>query len=204
MTQVKLRTKEKPMLGTNMHLWGQKHPRIDFVEEWYVPRRVLDVGCGEGMFARYCAEKLDCIVVAMDIIAPKEDIPGVYFLRLDAKHMGAKECYDTVLLMEIIEHFTDPRIVIDKCYDALAPGGRVLITTPWVETWDYLEDHVWRFDLDGVIELCKGYSVKAWVDDTFVYAVIEKEKGNALQERPEGREEAIDKEEREMGSLQNL
>jgi 2-polyprenyl-3-methyl-5-hydroxy-6-metoxy-1,4-benzoquinol methylase len=175
MTKVRLHDKEVPLLGTNMHLYGQSHPRFDFMKENYKPNRVLDVGSGEGVFARYCVEKLGCYTVAMDIIEPDKTIPGVMFIRLDAKHMSAVACYNTVLLMEIIEHLEDPRAIIDKCYDALLPGGVILITTPWVDTWDYLEDHVWRFDLEAVLELCSGYiSIRAWQDDTFVYAVIGK------------------------------
>lgn len=174
MVKIRLHDEEVPLLGTNMHLHGHSHPRFDFVKENYKPFRVLDVGCGEGVFARYCAEELNCIVVAMDIIQPKKEIPGVLFLRLDAKHMSATDCYNTVILMEMIEHFEDPREIIDKCYNALLPGGRVLITTPWVDEWDHLVDHVWRFDLKGVMELCEELPITTWMDNKFVYAVIEK------------------------------
>jgi 2-polyprenyl-3-methyl-5-hydroxy-6-metoxy-1,4-benzoquinol methylase len=43
---------------------------------------------------------------------------------------------DVVAMTQVIEHVAEPRSVLAKCYDALTPGGVLLIETPNMAGWD--------------------------------------------------------------------
>jgi len=171
--QIRLRDKEgEPVLGTNMHVL-RGHARVDFVKANYRKGAAFAVGCGEGGFA-ILLRNLGCTVTALDILATPNLPPEITFRQASAYDIEDVEAFDTVLLMEIIEHLDNPFEVVTRCYRALKPGGVILITTPHVDTWDYVRDHVWRFGPLGVEHLLKDYRPRVWTDDIFVYAVVEK------------------------------
>ena len=172
MAKIHLREKSgPPLLGHNMHIL-KGHQRLDFVKANYVPGRILDAGCGEGAFAIWHLNQHDSAVHAIDIhevVFPK----GILFKQMpieNYKWPGVD--FTTILLMEIIEHIEDPEGVIANLYKCLALKGRMLITTPWVDTWDWEEDHIWRWDKRSFGNLMRPYGGTTMQDDIFLYGVI--------------------------------
>ncbi len=110
----------------------------------------------------------------LDIMPIARPIPGIEFVQMDLHDMTYDREFDTVLFMEIIEHVLDPGDAVALCYRALKPGGVLLVTTPWIDKWDGEQDHVWRFDEAGILELLKPYHSRVWADHQFVYAVVER------------------------------
>lgn len=170
---MRTRLREKPgppILGTNLHVLGG-HARLAFVDEYHEPGNVLDVGCGQGAFSLHL-HRQGCKVVMMDVlpVAPPEE--GIVVRQASVHDLEEKDLYDTVLVMEVIEHLIEPEDAIARCHDALKPGGRLLITTPHVPDWDSAPDHVWRFDEESVVDLLEPYCAEVWQDATFVYAVV--------------------------------
>jgi 2-polyprenyl-3-methyl-5-hydroxy-6-metoxy-1,4-benzoquinol methylase len=93
--------------------------------------RVLDVGAGTGDFVEfgssafrmsavepspYLAERIRHRVAADVFEGPFEDFT-------------APECFDAVLLMDIIEHAADPRALLSQAREVLKPGGVLFICT---------------------------------------------------------------------------
>lgn len=103
-------------------------------------RRVLDVGCGTGMHARFLADA-GLTVDGLDVepafvrIAQARN-PGGRFRKGDMTDFGVDEPYDAVLcLFGSIGHVvTEPRLrAAVRCLaDALRPGG-LLVLEPWFE-----------------------------------------------------------------------
>ena len=105
------------------------------VEAFNEPQNVLDLGCGEGVVARALSEK-GCQVSCVD----QRDIPKVqrfakHFEQQDlntfkpSKSLRA-DAFDTILLLDIIEHLNNPEQFLDHlrdCYGSQTP--RVIITT---------------------------------------------------------------------------
>ena len=106
------------------------------------PRKILDVGCGRGRF-----------LTLMQRVGPPEW--ALYGIDLDAGAVaGARERgfhatqatimdyepedrFDLIMLQQVIEHVADPRAVLQRLRDLLAPGGVVVLETPNLAGWDY-------------------------------------------------------------------
>ncbi|MEI7625678.1 MAG: methyltransferase domain-containing protein [Actinomycetota bacterium] len=99
--------------------------------------RMLDLGCGEGDFAAVAADVCD-LVVAADIATgalerARQRHPDLD-LRIVAPH-GPFEFDDgsftVVWASEVLEHVADTARWLSEVRRILAPGGRLLITTPF-------------------------------------------------------------------------
>jgi 2-polyprenyl-3-methyl-5-hydroxy-6-metoxy-1,4-benzoquinol methylase len=101
--------------------------------------RVLDVGCGNGWLASRFQER-GCQVVGIDlsqygIRIAREAFPDIRFEVLEANDrilaaLG-EQPFDLVVSTEVIEHLYDPRSFARGCFQAVRPGGRIVISTPY-------------------------------------------------------------------------
>jgi SAM-dependent methyltransferase len=99
--------------------------------------RVLDLGCGAGEFTTVAAEAGARLAVGADVaeaalararrLAPAGDFRLVPFdgpLPLD------DSSFDVVWASEVLEHVSDTARWLSEVRRVLAPGGRLLVTTP--------------------------------------------------------------------------
>jgi 2-polyprenyl-3-methyl-5-hydroxy-6-metoxy-1,4-benzoquinol methylase len=96
------------------------------------PLEILDVGCGDGLFfeklsrfGRVCGLETD----------PAAVTPGAVWE--DRIHVGAFDgsyqpgrAFDLVLLLDVLEHLTEPVAALTRARALLAPEGRILVTVP--------------------------------------------------------------------------
>ena len=175
MDRIKLRDEgDAPWLGKNMHILGG-HPRLTFVKNNYRFGRILDVGCGEGAFAIWAAQEGNH-VHAIDVHDLQERFEPYHiaYTMSTVEEFKTTFRFDSIFLMEIIEHLKDPDAVIKKLFGLLKPKGRMIITTPWVDTWDWEADHLWRWpDLTSFNKMFREYEFAlTHMDDTFLYGVL--------------------------------
>lgn len=101
--------------------------------------RVLDVGCGNGYnAARYLDWGFD--VVGIDVSAVGLDIarrayPAGRFEQVEIcddvlDRLGGAAPFDIVCSTEVVEHIYDPHAWARCCFNALAPGGALIASTP--------------------------------------------------------------------------
>lgn len=106
-------------------------------------RRVLEIACGRGGFAcwlaaqrpapaRLVAADFSATAVAMGAaFAAARGIAGIEWEVGDMTRLGhADASFDTIVSCETIEHVPDPRRAARELARVLAPGGRLLLTTP--------------------------------------------------------------------------
>lgn len=103
------------------------------------PLRILDVGCGNGHWARRLAGSGHRVVgidaSAQRIAQARSDVPDARFEQLDIGEgllagLG-EQPFDLVISTEVVEHLFSPRTWAAACFAALRPGGRLVCSTPY-------------------------------------------------------------------------
>jgi SAM-dependent methyltransferase len=97
--------------------------------------RVLDFGAGAGHLAAAVQEALP----AADVLCIEADHDSQRHLEASGLQVVASlddvdGLFDGAILVEVIEHLTDPVAVLGRLASVLRPGGRLFITTPCGET----------------------------------------------------------------------
>jgi 2-polyprenyl-6-hydroxyphenyl methylase/3-demethylubiquinone-9 3-methyltransferase len=99
--------------------------------------RILDIGCGAGLlcepFARLGAQVIGVDPSATNIAAAKLHAERSH-LSIDYRcttleQMDARERFDIVLAMEVVEHVVDVGAFLDRCAAVLKPGGLMVVST---------------------------------------------------------------------------
>ena len=113
-------------------------------------KRVLDYGCGAGLFTAYAASQGARSVVAVDaeetalaaarLLVDREGVSSVCsFVRSDHFPRFAETTrFDLVLLKDIIEHVDDDESLIAAAVAALIPGGKLVLSTQNALSLNYL------------------------------------------------------------------
>lgn len=97
------------------HLVARFLRRVAMLAEARRPRRVLEVGCGEGIVLEYLSGRTRTgwfagVEVDRDALArARQRCPGATLLRGDAYHLPfADATFDLVLCLEVLEHLAEP------------------------------------------------------------------------------------------------
>jgi methionine biosynthesis protein MetW len=103
--------------------------------------RILDVGCGNGLFSLLLKQVCNAEVYGVEISkiniesATKKGINALQ-LDLDKEIFPFEDNYfDAVFAGEVIEHLYDPDHLLDEIYRTLKPKGALILTTPNLACW---------------------------------------------------------------------
>ena len=99
---------------------------------------ILDLGCGSGEITDgFRALGLQAYGTEFDpkrLEVARSAYPGVKFVLHDLNHTLPDDLagrFDVVTAIEVVEHLLLPRALFARAREALAPGGRLIITTPY-------------------------------------------------------------------------
>ena len=153
--------------------------RIGYLQDVVRGKRVLDVGCvahdletesAEVWLHRALASAADyCLGVDVLPDAIERLREAGYNVRLcDVTREDPGETFDVIVAGEVIEHLGAPAALFDAAGRMLAPGGRLVLTTPnpyyWKRTRNHIGlrpnrcenvDHVTMLFASGVAELAE-------------------------------------------------
>jgi SAM-dependent methyltransferase len=102
--------------------------------------RLLDVGCGTQPYRRLFAVSQ---YVGLDIDSPVTRRLGVADLLYDGQRFPLEDAsVDSVLCNQVLEHVFNPDQFLGEIRRVLRPGGKLLLTVPFVwdeheQPWDY-------------------------------------------------------------------
>jgi 2-polyprenyl-3-methyl-5-hydroxy-6-metoxy-1,4-benzoquinol methylase len=110
--------------------------------------RSLDIGCGSGGFSGLLPNNME--KWGIDFHKHPHLPHDFNFISGDISHKWQvpDNYFDVVLAGEVIEHVLDTDLFLKRCFDALSPGGYLLLTTPnlssfanlryWLQTDQYM------------------------------------------------------------------
>lgn len=123
------------------------HIKFNFIKNKIEKNNLhLDIGCGPGTFISLLKNKLSIGVdiSSKQISYAKKNYGSKKkkFLLLKKKIPSKKIFYDSVSIIELIEHLPDKKIsqLLNETYRVLKPGGKIFITTPnYLSMWPFIE-----------------------------------------------------------------
>ena len=107
------------------------------------PRRILDVGCGDGRFLEllrdYGAPEWQPVGIDIDEAAVARARARGFEARVCRVEdfEGADGTFDGVIMLQLIEHVEDPARVAERVAGLLRPGGVFVVETPNLGGPDY-------------------------------------------------------------------
>lgn len=143
--------------------------------------RVVDVGCGNASLLQHLS-RLGCQCTAVDPFVEAQTIPrGIRFLRCSIEDVGGR--FDTVLMIDSLEHMPDPHQALANVARLLRPEGVAILRLPvlpnivWDEygaNWLGLDPprHLYTFTVDALRLLAQqhgltvqdiGYDGRPWL-----------------------------------------
>lgn len=142
------------------------------------PGRLLDFGCGAGRFLTYMQDhgwKVEGMDVNPDVASEVENLLEVPVHAGTLPHPDLKpESYDAVSMWNSLEHVHEPRLVVRAAYEALSPGGILIIGLPNIASWGFrcfqgtwhgldLPRHLVHFSPETLCDLLKreGYEIES-------------------------------------------
>ncbi|MFI1728291.1 class I SAM-dependent methyltransferase [Streptomyces acidicola] len=139
--------------------------------ERFGARRVLDIGCGTGVFALQLAERgievvgVDPARASVDVARAKPGADRVRWICGDATALPPLRVDLATMTANVAQQIVDPnawRHTLQGAFEALRPGGRLVFETrdparrAW-ETWNREASH-------GVTEIPGIGAVESWVE----------------------------------------
>lgn len=97
---------------------------------------ILDIGAGSGHVIRCLREGLpsiniECVEGDRDAAGYLRSLGIIVFSGLEEPGVNR---YDSIILIEVLEHINDPIDFLLKCKTLLAPSGQIFFSTPCGET----------------------------------------------------------------------
>lgn len=117
---------------------------LEFLRELPSGAAVLDAGCGGGDFSIGLAEAgFTCFGSDLNASGINHaETLGVGNFRVASlyDHLAepfGRKYFDAIVAVEVIEHLYSPKTFVERAYEALPPGGLLVVTSPY---WGWLKN----------------------------------------------------------------
>lgn len=139
-------------------LGNEDGPVLDFLEKLPSSQSVLEVGCGQGRFAKFLAGKfpnfkIQCVDISREMVTLAKK-NGLSVLRQDVKKLAfSSGSFGVVHCSHVIEHLGQKAVVdsLDELTRVLKKGGYLIIRSPLVHPTFYDDiDHIRPYPPDSI------------------------------------------------------
>ncbi|NNE14191.1 MAG: methyltransferase domain-containing protein [Saprospiraceae bacterium] len=106
--------------------------------------KILDLGCGTGKFIAMLGEfgQAEGLELSTKAVETAQSLyPQVKYFQGNALTYKLNDkSYDVIISQEVIEHINEQDEYLKVCYNALKPGGYLILTTPNKNVLDHMKD----------------------------------------------------------------
>ena len=121
-------------------------------------KKILEIGSGPFYRNKYYFSYKNYFVKNNNFECSDID-PSYGHQVVDITKMNFCEDFDIILCMDVLEHVFKINEGISRIYNALRPGGTVIISVPFIYPLHQLPHDFWRITIFGLNELLKEFSV---------------------------------------------
>lgn len=128
--------------------------------------KILDVGCGDGLFFKKLSEFGDVYGIEPDKrLISKENLnnPRIYKGCFDDSY-DAPFNFDLITMLDVIEHIEDETNILNKAHNCLSKDGKLIITVPALQIlWtkhDEVNHHYRRYSKTSLIKVLQEVGIK--------------------------------------------
>ncbi|HZX55820.1 MAG TPA: class I SAM-dependent methyltransferase [Ilumatobacteraceae bacterium] len=106
----------------------------------HINGRILEVGAGRGTYSTFLADHghltaLEPSAANGAVLRERlKDHPNAVVVTAELDGTAAPGSYDTVVLLNVLEHIADDHRALNDIYEALAPGGKMVLWVPAFES----------------------------------------------------------------------
>lgn len=136
---------------------------------------VLEVGCGAGAFTARLAARarqvhaIDIDAASVASVRRAVDLPNVQVEQADITRVNWSGRFDTVVMLDVLEHLEDDVAMATRLHQALAPGGRLIVKVPAMPSLHGAQDravgHYRRYTargLEAVLKAADFADIQRW------------------------------------------
>jgi SAM-dependent methyltransferase len=134
------------------------------------PRRVLEIGCGDGVLRAQLEANSSWVIDGADInMEALKRTPvlrgSTYFYDIFDRRPQFQGAYDSIILFDVLEHIADEKAFLEAVKFHLSPGGWLFINVPALQglysRYDEAVGHLRRYDKKMMAEAVNsaGFSV---------------------------------------------
>jgi SAM-dependent methyltransferase len=147
--------------ATKEHFWMRWRFNVlkKLLPKGYSWGETLDIGAGNGLARQQIEEYYSCSVSVCDLnMYALERLPQgrgeVYFYNIQQRNKEFCGRFQTILLLDVLEHIKDPIAFLEAVYFHLKPGGKVIINLPACQFfycgYDRVAGHVKRYAVSKI------------------------------------------------------
>ncbi|MCI0711394.1 MAG: methyltransferase domain-containing protein [Chloroflexi bacterium] len=121
----------------------------------------LEIGCGTGFVLQELARTFPSIAISgSDLLSAglgfaAERVPDATLFQMDARKIPFRDEFDVVSAFDVIEHIEDDQVVLKQMYQAVKPGGGLMISVPQHQfLWSVIDElsyHKRRYSRQNLI-----------------------------------------------------
>lgn len=105
--------------------------------------RVLDVGTGSGWASQYFFERgMEVTALDYDFSTFEYTTPEIQKIASDFRDISKVGLFDVVIMSHVLEHFSNPGLILEKVRNLLRSGGILIIIVP--KYTPYVTDGHWN------------------------------------------------------------
>lgn len=123
---------------------------IQWALQKYFPQteNFFEIGCGTGFVLKSLRKSSPHLrlsgseIFSDGLVFAQSRLPGLELYQMDARQIPFSQEFDVIAAFDVLEHIVEDETVLEQMFQALRPGGGILLTVPQHQfLWSAIDEH---------------------------------------------------------------